>query len=151
MELARLETAAAEILATASDRDSALREIAQLLEASVPHYDWVGFYLADGRELVLGPFVGEPTEHVRIAFGRGICGQVAESGETKVVADVTAEANYLSCSSAVQSEVVVPIHAGGEFVAQLDIDSHARDPFAPDEVEFLQRLCARLARLWSET
>jgi len=51
----------------------------------------------------------------------------------------------------VQSEVVIPIHADGEFVAQLDIDSHTRDPFSRGEVEFLQRLCARLAQLWSET
>ena len=114
------------------------------------HYDWVGFYLAEGRELVLGPFVGAPTEHVRIAFGHGVCGQVAESGETLVVPDVAAEANYLSCGSAVRSEVVVPIFADGEFVAQLDIDSHTRDPFSQGEVEFLQRLSARLALLWTE-
>nr|AIF17290.1 GAF domain-containing protein [uncultured marine group II/III euryarchaeote KM3_76_H07] len=88
---------------------------------------------------------------MRIAFGRGICGQVAESGQSMVVPDVAAQANYLSCGSAVRSEVVIPIHADGEFVAQLDIDSHTRDPFSPGEVEFLQRLCARLASLWSET
>ena len=115
------------------------------------HYDWVGFYLAEGRELVLGPFVGAPTEHVRIPFGCGVCGQVAESGETLVVPNVAAEANYLSCGSAVQSEIVIPIHADGEFVAQLDIDSYTRDPFSQGEVIFLQRLCTRLAQLWSET
>ncbi len=94
MELTRLESAADAIIAAATDRDGALREIAQLLEARVEHYDWVGFYLAEGRELVLGPFVGAPTEHVRIPFGCGVCGQVAESGETLVVPDVAAEANY---------------------------------------------------------
>ena len=50
-----------------------------------------------------------------------------------------------------QSEIVIPIHADGEFVAQLDIDSHTRDPFAQGEVVFLQRLCTRLAQLWNET
>ena len=74
MELTRLESAADAIIAAATDRDGALREIAQLLEARVEHYDWVGFYLAEGRELVLGPFVGTPTEHVRIPFGCGVCG-----------------------------------------------------------------------------
>ncbi|MDP6363354.1 MAG: GAF domain-containing protein [Candidatus Poseidoniia archaeon] len=147
----RLESAAAKILAVATDRGAALREIAQLLDSRVEHYDWIGFYLVDGRELVLGPYVGAPTEHVRIPFGRGVCGQVAESGETLVVPDVAAEANYLSCGSAVRSEVVIPIHADGMVVAQLDIDSHTRDPFSRAEVEFLQRLCVRLARLWSET
>ncbi|RZD32834.1 MAG: histidine kinase [Methanobacteriota archaeon] len=123
MELTRLESATDAIIAATTDRDGALREIAQLLEARVEHYDWVGFYLAEGRELVLGPFVGAPTEHVRIPFGCGVCGQVAESGETLVVPDVATEANYLSCGSTVQSEVVIPIHADGEFVL-----AHAR-PF----------------------
>ena len=98
MELTRLESAADAIIAAATERDGALREIAQLLEARVEHYDWVGFYLAEGRELVLGPFVGAPTEHIRIPFGCGVCGQVAESGETLVVPNVAAEANYLSCA-----------------------------------------------------
>ncbi len=79
--LAPLLERADAIVSAAADRDEGLASLCRLL-AEVPTYDWVGFYLAEAarRMLVLGPFVGEPTEHVRIPYGRGICGQAAERG-----------------------------------------------------------------------
>jgi len=106
-----------------------LQTICRLLRDGLEGYDWVGFYLVDpaaDRSLVLGPYEGEPTEHTRIPFGRGICGQAAERGETVVVDDVSQESNYLACSTAVQSEIVVPVYHGGSLVGELDIDSHLR-------------------------
>ena len=90
-----------------------LQMICKLLKEEVDHYDWVGFYLVDeldDRMLVLGPFSGEPTQHVRIPFGRGICGQAAETGRLFLIQDVAAVDNYLSCSSDVRSEIVLPIY-----------------------------------------
>ena len=139
-------------LAAAADRGAALAAVCRLLAARQAGYDWVGFYLVDPerpRELLLGPFVGEPTEHKRIPFGRGICGQVAEREETLVVDDVTAEANYLACSLSVRSEIVVPIMAGGRFVGQLDIDSHAPARFGAADRALCEVICARLAPLFS--
>ena len=98
-----------------------------MLKGKVEHYDWVGFYLVDetaAHQLVLGPFVGDLTDHVEIAFGQGVCGQAAEIGQTFVVQDVMAETNYLSCSDSVKSEIVVPIFKDGHLVGELDIDSH---------------------------
>ena len=105
-------------------REAILLGICEVLHRARVEYDWVGFYLADGTkpELVLGPYVGAVTDHTRIPFGRGICGQVAESRATMVVPDVAAVANYLSCSLDVKSEIVVPILVDGRFVAQLDIE-----------------------------
>jgi len=125
-----------------------LQEVAALLKEDVDHYDWVGFYLVDQLkkdELVLGPFVGEPTEHIRIAFGHGICGQAAERKETFMVEDVSRETNYLSCSPDVKSEIVVPIFVGEEVVGELDIDSHRISPFAAGEREFLEKVCDMLS------
>lgn len=139
------------ILSAPSPRDARLKAICYLLKHQVPHYDWVGFYLVDPdteRELVLGPYEGAPTEHTRIPFGRGICGQVAESGKTRVVQDVSEEENYLSCSIDVRSEIVVPIHRNDRFVAQLDIDSHALAPFTPEDRLFLDRVCDAVATLF---
>jgi len=129
-----------------------LAAVCERLRAAVPHYDWVGFYLTDPdrpRELVLGPFAGEPTEHVRIPFGRGICGQAAERRETVVVEDVTQETNYLSCSLAVRSEIVVPIldPADGRVLGELDIDSHREAPFTAADRTLCEALAARVARL----
>jgi len=128
-----------------SDR---LQRICLLLKEEVEHYDWVGFYLVDrekDRELVLGPFAGEPTEHTNIAFGQGICGQAAETGKLFLVQDVTRETNYLSCSPEVRSEIVLPILRDGEIVGELDIDSHIIHPFTDADSELLEEVCRIVA------
>ncbi|MEI8112186.1 MAG: GAF domain-containing protein [Bacteroidia bacterium] len=123
-----------------------LFQVCEILKNEVYHYDWVGFYILDSRknELVLGPFVGKPTPHTHIALGKGICGQVAESSKTMVVQDVTQVENYISCGLDVQSEIVVPVLKNGEFVAELDIDSHSPAPFTSDDSIFLTKICELL-------
>ena len=123
--------------------DDLLYRICDLLKQEVYHYDWVGFYILDQAkdELVLGPFVGKPTQHTHIAVGKGICGQVAASGQTMVVQDVTQVENYISCGLEVQSEIVVPVLKNGQFVAELDIDSHSPAPFTEEDNEFLAKVC----------
>jgi len=120
-----------------------LFRICDLLKKEVYHYDWVGFYILDQekKELVLGPYVGKPTQHTNIAVGKGICGQVAESGRTIVVQDVTQVENYISCGLDVQSEIVVPVMKDGRFVAELDIDSHSPAPFTDEDSKFLAKIC----------
>ncbi len=138
------------MLTGTGSRDMKLGSVCVLLAGRVPHYNWVGFYLRDpsGREeLVLGPYVGDPTDHTRIAFGRGICGQAASRGVTFVVQDVSKETNYLSCSARVKSEIVVPILKGGEVAGELDIDSHALAPFADEDREFLEAVASQVAKI----
>ena len=133
-----------------SDRDEKLKTICQLLKDNIDYYDWVGFYIADipKRELILGPFAGAQTEHKRIPFGRGICGQVAERKETFVVQDVSKQTNYLSCSPKVKSEIVVPIFKNGVIVGQIDIDSHSISPFTKDDNQLLEAICQNLSDLF---
>jgi L-methionine (R)-S-oxide reductase len=140
----------AAVVAGPSSRDEKLGYVARLLREAVPYYDWVGFYLVDPErpgELVLGPFVGNPTEHVRIPFGRGVCGRVAKTRETAVVQNVSELNNYLACDAEVQSEIVVPILKAGNFVGELDIDSHALAPFAKGDEALLKRVAAMVADL----
>lgn len=129
-------------------RDKKLQLICELLKREGDHYDWIGFYLVEGSDLVLGPFVGEPTEHTRISFGVGICGQAADREETFVVQDVSKETNYLSCSLKVQSEIVVPIFSDGKAVGELDIDSHMKSPFTEKDRALLEQICGILASLF---
>ena len=77
-----------------------LKKTCQLLYDELPHYNWVGFYFMNDKErmLEIGPYVGAETDHTRIPYGKGICGQVAESGDTFLVDDVERESNYLACS-----------------------------------------------------
>ncbi len=131
------------------ERDRRLQAVCNLLKEQVPYYDWVGFYLAEGENmLVLGPFAGEPTEHVRIPFGKGVCGQAAAQRKTVVVQDVAKEQNYLACSLQVKSEIVVPLLRDGLVLGELDIDSHTLAAFSEAEQRFLEEVCRVLLPLW---
>lgn len=126
-----------------------LQKICTLLDQEISYFNWTGFYFRNGEkeELVLGPYVGAETEHTHIPFGKGICGQVAVSGETFVVPDVTQENNYLSCSISTKSEIVVPIFKNGENIGQIDIDSHQIDPFTEEDVQLLEWLCEEVSKI----
>lgn len=143
------------ILAAISDlqksKDERLMEICEILESNIPHYNWVGFYFRNGNkeELKLGPYVGAPTDHTIIPFGKGICGQVAVSNQNFVVPDVTAQDNYIACSITVKAEIVIPIFVNGENIGQIDIDSNTPDPFTEDDERFLEFVCAQVATLLS--
>ena len=138
------------LIASLKNRDEVLQKTSELLASSVDHYNWVGFYIVDesGTNLILGPYVGAATDHVKIAFGKGICGQVAISEMSRIIQDVSLEDNYLSCSSNVHSEVVFPIMKDGKFVAELDIDSHAISPFTGQDTELLEAICEKLSVLF---
>jgi L-methionine (R)-S-oxide reductase len=131
-------------------RDDKLKAICQLLRNDVSHYDWVGFYLVvEGEEnLLLGPYVGQPTQHLKIPFGQGICGLAADEKRAIIVPDVSKVHNHLSCSPKVKSEIVVPIFKDGLVVGELDIDSHALAPFAEEDKGFLEGVCTEVARLF---
>ncbi|MEP1152651.1 MAG: GAF domain-containing protein [Balneola sp.] len=136
------------ILSEELSLDEKLLSICELLHDNVEHFDWVGFYMVDpdvDNQLKLGPFVGEPTDHTTIPFGKGICGQVAVSHETFVSQDVNAEDNYISCSHFVQSEIVVPIMKNGEFIAQIDIDSNVKNSISDEKKELLEKICTLLS------
>ena len=132
-------------------RDEKLSKVCSMLEEHVEIFDWVGFYLVDpdaDRELVLGPYVGEETDHTRIPFGKGLCGQAANSLETFVVQDVSKEDNYLACSMEVQAEIVIPVMKNDTFVAELDIDSHTKNSISEEHREMLEEICDIVSKLF---
>jgi len=116
-----------------------LKGVCQLLQDNLGAYDWVGFYFAnhDAKTLHLSAYVGEPTDHWTIPFGKGICGQVAESNSNFVVADVNAQDNYIACSITVKAEIVIPLFIDGVNIGQIDIDSKTIDPFTKADEDFL--------------
>ncbi|WP_334124597.1 GAF domain-containing protein [Empedobacter brevis] len=126
-----------------------LQKICQLLSDEVDYYNWVGFYFKNGdkNELKLGSYVGAATDHTIIPYGKGICGQVAESNETFVVPDVYAQDNYLACSIETKAEIVIPIFKNGENIGQIDIDSHTIDPFTEEDIKLLNYVCARVSEI----
>jgi GAF domain-containing protein len=133
-----------------TSRDEKLLQICSLLEANVEHYNWVGFYFAnhETQTLHLGPYVGAPTDHTVIPFGKGICGQVAVSNRNFVVPDVAAQDNYIACSFTVKSEIVIPLFVNGVNIGQIDIDSNTLDPFTPEDERFLEFVNEQIAVLF---
>lgn len=151
MEKEELKKSLVTYLNSAKTNNEKLQDICDFLKDNVPHYDWVGFYFTDNnkKELHLGPFAGLPTEHTTIQYGKGICGQVAESNETFVVPDVTNENNYISCNINVKSEIVVPILLNNINIGQIDIDSNTLNAFKTEDRELLEWLTNEIATLYA--
>jgi L-methionine (R)-S-oxide reductase len=124
-----------------SEADEVLRKTIDVLHDRFDRYSWVGIYLVEGADLVLGPWKGpQATEHVRIPIGEGICGAAAASGVTEVVEDVNADDRYLACFVSTRSEIVVPIAYEGRVVGEIDIDSDVPAGFGPEDRVFLERV-----------
>ena len=128
-----------------ADQDGAMAAAVATLKRRMPDYSWVGIYLLDGNELVLGPFEGQPSPHARIPLGRGICGAAASEKATIIVDDVNADPRYLACSIETKSEIVVPIMAGGDVLGEIDIDSDRQAAFAAADKTLLEAVAAQLA------
>lgn len=106
---------------------------------------WVGFYLVDGEELVLGPFQG-PVACTRIRFGRGVCGTAWKDAKSQLVPDVEKFPGHIACSSASVSEIVVPVtDKNGKVLAVLDVDSERYDVLDETDVLYLEKLAAMVA------
>ena len=143
-----------------------LREQLTALTAGVPHLtanlanasallwqeldgiNWAGFYLAEGDLLVLGPFQGKPA-CIEIPFGKGVCGSAAQADSTFVVDDVHTFPGHIACDGASNSEIVIPLHAGGKVIGVLDIDSPLFSRFTSEDRLGLEQFAAALEKkLW---
>ncbi len=124
-------------------------EVVHILKHNFPHYDWVGIYVLESpNELVLGPFLGKPSPHVRIKTDSGICGAAVREEQTIIVDDVNADPRYLACSLETKSEIVVPVFKHGKVVAEIDIDSHTRAAFTAKDRTLLERVAEILANAY---
>jgi L-methionine (R)-S-oxide reductase len=135
---------------TATSAEGLMKSIVALLHEKLTRYNWVGFYMLEKESgvgiLVLGPFKGTMTPHVRIPLNQGICGAAASTGKTIVIDDVNADSRYLACSLETKSEIVVPVFAHGKVVGELDIDSHFHAAFGPDDRKLCEHATALLGK-----
>jgi GAF domain-containing protein len=116
-----------------------------VLKDKMPDYTWVGIYILEGGQLILGPYRGKPSPHIRIPLNQGICGAAASTKETIIVDDVDADPRYLACSLETRSEIVVPIMQGDEVLGEIDIDSDKKAAFGSADRELLEAVAALLA------
>ena len=132
---------AEELIRSVPYRTANLANLSALLNDALTDINWVGFYLAEGDTLVLGPFQGKPA-CIEIPFGKGVCGTAAALDATQLVPDVHAFPGHIACDGASNSEIVIPLHRGGEVVGVLDIDSPVLDRFSEEDREGLEALAA---------
>lgn len=122
-----------------------LANAAALLNYFLQDINWVGFYIVQENELVLGPFQGLPA-CVRIPFGKGVCGTAAAEKRTVRVADVHTFPGHIACDAASQSEIVVPMIKDGHVIGVLDIDSPIKNRFDEIDERYLERFVETLVR-----
>ena len=120
-----------------------LANASALLNQTLPHSVFTGFYLFDGEELILGPFQGG-VSCVHIALDKGVCGESAQTQKTIIVDDVTSHANYIACDTAAMSEIVVPMVKDGQLLGVLDLDSRLKADYDAIDQEYLEQFVALL-------
>ena len=141
-QYAELATQARGLLSGERDRVANAANLSALVYHALPQLNWVGFYFWDGRELVVGPFQGQPA-CVRIALGKGVCGTAAATRQTQRVADVDAFPGHIPCDSASRSELVVPLFGeGGTLLGVFDLDSPVPDRFDADDQQGVEQIAA---------
>ena len=122
-----------------------LSNTSALLNDTIDQINWVGFYLIENSELILGPFQGHPA-CVHIAIGKGVCGTAVSSGETQRVIDVHQFPGHIACDASSQSEIVIPLHQNGKIIGVLDIDAPIKNRFSQDDQEGLESIVKTLEK-----
>lgn len=140
---ADLLSAARAVVAGEADGIANMANVAALLWQYLPDLNWAGFYRRIGDELVLGPFQGKAA-CIRIPLGKGVCGTAAARGATVLVEDVHAFPSHIACDAASASEIVVPVFAGGQVIAVLDLDSPLPARFDAEDQAGLEALVASI-------
>ncbi|GIN60118.1 hypothetical protein J27TS8_01110 [Robertmurraya siralis] len=128
-----------------SNQIANLSNASALLNQFLDRINWVGFYLTEDQELVLGPFQGLPA-CVRIPFGKGVCGTSASQKKTLRVEDVHQFPGHIACDAASQSEIVIPLIKDGQVIGVLDIDSPEKNRFDEVDQENLEAFVEELVR-----
>ncbi len=140
------EKAENEIIGIISKSSNVLEKVVSYLYENFNHYGWVGIYIVEGNDLLLGQWQGEQaTEHVKIPIGTGVCGSAAATGRTEIVPDVNADERYLSCFVSTKSEIVVPIKKNGRVIGEIDVDSDTLNTFDKKDALFLGKIADMLA------
>lgn len=137
-----------DFIQTARSRYSALEAVVRLLASNYRHFNWAGIYILEDGVLQLGPYIGDPSPHVSIPIGQGICGAAVKEQKTIVVPDVNADARYLACSLTTKSEIVVPIRRNQAIVGEIDIDSDELDAFKERDRLVLEEVADKLGRIF---
>ncbi|MEF8879228.1 MAG: GAF domain-containing protein [Candidatus Thermoplasmatota archaeon] len=145
MDYKKAEEKIYSLLKKDENSEKILQNVVDFLQKNFKKYSWVGIYIIEGDDLVLGPWQGShSTEHTRIPVGEGVCGSAAEFGSTEIVPDVSKDSRYLACFVSTKSEIVVPIIKNGETIGEIDIDSDVKNAFDDGDKLFLESIANKI-------
>lgn len=116
-----------------------LSNTSALINDHLDQVNWVGFYLIEDNELILGPFQGHPA-CVHIEIGKSVCGTAVSEDATQRVSDVHQFPGHIACDANSKSEIVIPIHVNDKIIGVLDIDAPIKDRFTWDDQEGLEQV-----------
>lgn len=140
------KSAEKQIKSITKNSSNVLQDVVDFLCNNFEHYSWVGIYIVQGTDLVLGPWKGpNATEHKIIPIGKGVCGSAAATGKTEIVDDVYSDKRYLACFVSTKSEIVVPIKKEGKTIGEIDIDSDKTGAFTKNDKIFLEKVADMLS------
>ena len=122
-----------------------LSNTSALINDHLDQVNWVGFYLIEDNELILGPFQGHPA-CVHIEIGKGVCGTAVSEDATQRVSDVHQFPGHIACDANSKSEIVIPIHVNDKIIGVLDIDAPIKDRFTWDDQEGLEQVVQTLEK-----
>ena len=129
-----------------SESSDVITDVVEFLYENFKQYSWIGIYIVEGSDLILGPWKGkQATEHTKIPIGKGICGSAAASGKTEIISDVHSDKRYLACFVTTKSEIVVPIIKDDKILGEIDIDSDKKDAFTNEDKAFLEKIADMLS------
>ena len=120
-----------------------LSNTSALLNDNLDQINWVGFYLIENNELILGPFQRHPA-CVHISIGKGVCGTAVANNQTQLVDDVNTFPGHIACDANSKSEIVVPIHVDNEIIGVLDIDAPITQRFSKGDQQGLEEIVSIL-------
>ncbi|AYY67113.1 GAF domain-containing protein [Staphylococcus hominis] len=120
-----------------------LSNTSALLNDNLDQINWLGFYLIENNELILGPFQGHPA-CIHISIGKGVCGTAVANNQTQLVDDVNTFPGHIACDANSKSEIVVPIHVNNEIIGVLDIDAPITQRFSKDDQQGLEEIVSIL-------
>lgn len=142
----RLTKQAQALIESESNLIANLSNVSALLNMELEDINWVGFYLMEEDQLVLGPFQGKPA-CVRIPVGRGVCGTAVATNQVQRVYDVHQFEGHIACDAASNSEIVIPFSVHGKIAGVLDIDSPNIGRFGEEDEKGLVILMAEVEKL----
>jgi len=134
-----LQKQVAGLIEDESNMIAILSNVSALLNDSIDQINWIGFYLIEDNELILGPFQEHPA-CVHIAIGKGVCGTAVAQDKTQLVEDVNAFPGHIACDANSKSEIVVPIHKDNNVIGVLDIDAPITNRFNNEDKQGLEAI-----------